>query len=79
MVLYLALKGGASHGRTGEAPRPCLPTPVPTAGGAGRHRAGLLRNVDIISQSAFLPAYPARAGRGIKPTCPWSLGLGGNE
>jgi hypothetical protein len=37
------------------------------------HRAGLPGNVDMITGSAFLPAYPAKTGqarRGIQPTCP---------
>ena len=34
------------------------------------HRAGLPGNVEMITRSAFLPACPAKAGRGIKPTCP---------
>ena len=38
-----------------EALRPCLPTPVPTAGGAGRHRVGLPGNVDMIIGSALTP------------------------
>jgi len=39
-----------------KLPQPCLPTPVPTAGGAGRHRTELPGNVGIIIGSAFLPA-----------------------
>ena len=42
--------------RPSESPRSCLPTPVPTAGGAGRHRARLPGNLNMITGSAFLPA-----------------------
>jgi hypothetical protein len=42
---------GVNNGPTNEATRPCLP--------AGRHRAGLPGNVDMIARSAFLPAYKA--------------------
>jgi hypothetical protein len=45
-----------------EAPRLCLPI--------GRHRAGLPGNVNMVIGSAFLPANPAKAGQGIKPTGP---------
>jgi len=33
----------------------CLPTPVPTAGGAGRHRAGLPGNVNYDYTVGFPP------------------------
>ena len=50
-----------------------LPTPVCRQAGlpsAGRQRAGLPGNVDMITGSAFLRAYSAKAGRGVRPTCP---------
>jgi len=43
--------------------------PAPAYRQAGT-RAGLPGNLDMIIGSALLPAYPPKAGRGIKPTCP---------
>jgi hypothetical protein len=43
--------------------------PAPAYRQAGT-RAALPGNVNMIIGSAFLLSYPAKAGRGIQPTCP---------
>ena len=52
-----------------SAKRSSPPLPSPKRLRAGRHKAGLPGNVDMITGSAFLSA-PAAGRRGIQPTCP---------
>ena len=70
--------------RTSEAPR-CLPTPVPTAGGAGRPRAGLPGNVEPHEHSPWHPSSrPSgatsrpNAGAFIHGQSPWLSAAGVN-